>query len=81
MNDVFLRGSEFSTLLVTLVGTVVIVSAPSMLASWHHRSRKLNTGRERAQRFVVIWFLHRVFQLNVTRMGRGGGGGCGLGQR
>ena len=56
---------------MTLVETVVIFSAPSMLVyvSWHHRSKKYNTGRERAQRFVAIWFLHRVSrQLNATRI-------------
>ena len=46
------------------------VSALPMLvcASWHHGSKKLNTGRERTQRFVAICFLHQVSQLNVTRI-------------
>ena len=61
---------EITTILVTLVGTVGMFSAlPKLVcASWHHRSKKFNTGRERAQRFVAIWFLHRVSQLNLTRI-------------
>ena len=45
------------TTLVTLVGTVVIFSALPMLffVSWHHRSLKLNTGREGTQLFDGIW--------------------------
>ena len=56
---------------MTLLGTVVIFSAPSMLVSvsWYHRSKKFNTRRERAKRFVAIWFLYRVSrQLNVTKI-------------
>ena len=51
-----------STILVTLVGTVVIFSTPSMLifASWHHSSIKVNTGKEGAQLFLGIWVLHEV---------------------
>ena len=58
------------TIVVTLVGTVVIFFAPSMLvfARWHHGGKKFKTGTERAQLFVAIWFLHRVSQLNVTRI-------------
>ena len=37
--------------------------------SWYHISKKFNAGRERAQRFVAIWFLYRVSrQLNVTKI-------------
>ena len=59
-----------ATILVTLVGTVWMFSALPMLvcASWHHRSEKFNTGRGRGQRFVAMWFLHRVSQLNLTRI-------------
>ena len=39
-----------------------------VFASQHHRSKKFHTGRERAKRLVAIWFLHRVSQLNVTRI-------------
>ena len=44
------------SILVTLVGTVGIFSAPAMsvFASWHHRSKMINTGREGAQLFVGI---------------------------
>ena len=58
------------TILVTFVGTVVVFSATSMLvfASWHVRSKKINTGREGAQLFVGIWVQHGVCQLNVTRI-------------
>ena len=64
------RNSVKATILFTLVGTVGIFCALPMLvcASWLHRSKKFNTGRERAQRFVAIWFLHRVSQLNLTRI-------------
>ena len=59
-----------STILVTLVGTVVIFSTPSMLvfASWYHSSIKVNAGKEGAQLFLGIWVLHRVSQLDVTRI-------------
>ena len=64
------RNSVKATILVTLVGTVGMFCSLPMLvcASWHHRSKKFNTGRERAQRFVAIWFLHRVSQLKLTRI-------------
>ena len=54
--------TETTTILVTLVGTVGMFSAlPKLVcANWHRRSKKFNTGRERAQRFVAVWFLHRV---------------------
>ena len=44
------------SILVTLVGTVGIFSALLMsdFASWHHTSKKINTGREGAQLFVGI---------------------------
>ena len=52
------RGAQRTvpSILVTLVGTVGIFSAPStsVLASWHHRSKKINSGREGAQLFVGI---------------------------
>ena len=62
--------TETTTILVTLVGTVGMFSAlPKLVcANWHHRSKKFNTGRERAQRFVAVWFLHRVSKLNLTRI-------------
>ena len=47
-----------------------VSSSLSMLvfASWHARSNKINTGRERVQLFVGIWVQHGVSQLNVTRI-------------
>ena len=39
-----------------------------VFASWHVRSKKINTGREGAQLFVGIWVQHGVSQLNVTRI-------------
>lgn len=59
-----------STILITLVGTVVIFSTPSMLvfASWHHGSIKVNAEKEGAQLFLGIWVLHGVSQLDVTRI-------------
>ena len=32
------------------------------------QKKKFNTGREGAQRFVAIWVLQGLFQLNVTRI-------------
>ena len=60
-----LHKTETTTILVTLVGTVGMFSAlPKLVcANWHK-----HTGRERAQRFVAVWFLHRVSQLNLTRI-------------
>ena len=57
-----------ATIPVTLVGTAF--PPPSMLvfASWHVRSKKINTGRAGAQLFVRIWVQHGVSQLNVTRI-------------
>ena len=65
-----LHKTETTTILVTLAGTVGMFSAlPKLVcANWHHSSKKFNTGRERAQRFVAVWFLHRVSQLNLTRI-------------
>ena len=56
----------WTTILITSVGTVGMFSALPMLvcSSWHHRSKKFNTGRERAQRFVTMWFLHLFSQRN-----------------
>ena len=46
-HGMFARQNKRTTILVTLVGTVVIFSAPSMLvfARWHHRGKKFSTGR------------------------------------
>lgn len=59
-------------MLVTLVGTEVVFSAPSMLvfASGHVRSKKINTGMEGAHLFVgiFIWVQQGVSQLNVPRI-------------
>ena len=62
--------SHEPAILVTLVGTVVLFSALSMLvfASWHVRSSKINTWREREQLFVGMWVQYGVSQLNVTRI-------------
>ena len=61
-----LHKTETTTILVTLVGTVGMFSAlPKLVcANWHHRSKKFNTGRERAQHFVTMWFLHLFSQRN-----------------
>ena len=65
-----LHKTETTTILVTLVGSVGMFCALPMLvcASWHHRSKKFNTGRERAQRLVAIWFMYREPQLKLTRI-------------
>ena len=65
-----LHKTETTTILVTLVGSVGMFCAlPKLVcASWHHRSKKFNTGRERAQRLVAIWFMYREPQLNLMRI-------------
>ena len=59
-----------ATILVTLVGTEVVFSAPSMLvfASGYVRSKKINTEMEGAQLFVALWVQHEVSRLNVARI-------------
>ena len=61
------------SILVTLVGTVGIFSAPStsVFASWHHRSKKINTGRKEHNFLSELWVQHGVSQLTVTRIGAG----------
>ena len=60
----------FNTHFVTLVGTVGIFSAASMsvFASWHHRSKKINTGRKEYNFLSELWVQDEVSQLTVTRI-------------
>ena len=46
-HGMFALQNERTTIFVTLVGTVVIFSVPSMwvFACWHHRGKKFSTGR------------------------------------
>ena len=48
------------SILLTLVGTVGIFSAPSMsvFASWHHRSKKINTKRKEHNFLSESWVQH-----------------------
>ena len=66
------RGAQRTvpSILVTLVGTVGIFSAPSksVFASWHHKSKKNQHWEERAQLFVGIMGTARVSHLTVTRI-------------
>ena len=54
------------TILVTLFGTVVVFSPPSMFGFFELgcQKEKINTGREGAQ----VRVQHRVSQLNETRI-------------
>ena len=40
----------------------------SVFASWHHRSKKINTGRKEHNFLSELWVQHRVSQLTVTRI-------------
>ena len=56
------RGAQRTvpSILVTLVGTVGIFSAPlmSVFASWHHRSKKINTKRKEHNFLSESWVQH-----------------------
>ena len=56
------RGAQRTvpSILVTLVGTVGIFSAPSMsvFASWHHKSEKINIERKEHNFLSESWVLH-----------------------